>query len=117
MRVKVESKWQIALPNPNAESRDHFADHCFEVLDALGEMENLGLTGADLSLDFSDEIVCYEFYIDGETLDEVQSKATTAMRSAVHGAGGFTSTWENYPLQLRLTVVEDGEVAPTLVLA
>ena len=116
MKVKVESKWNIELADSNAESRDHFADHCFSVLDALVEMTGspILISEADLSLNFSDNCVSYEFTVNAGSLDEAKTLAGAAMRAAVHAAGGFTATWDNNPLQLRLTEVEDSQAAPTL---
>lgn len=116
MKVKVESKWNIELADSNASSRDYFADHCFCVLDALVEMTGapIAISEADLSLNFSDNCVSYEFIINANSLDEAKTLASTAMRSAVHTAGGFTATWDNSPLHLRLTEVEDSQATPTL---
>jgi hypothetical protein len=119
VKIAIESQWTIVLKNGTDAERENFANHCFSVLDALGEMEdtNCGVSDADLSLNFGECRVTYSFIVDADTLDDAAQNATNIMRSAVHEAGGFTPSWEGHVLQLKIAYVEDDNEAPILTFA
>lgn len=119
MRLAIESAWKIKLEDDSSESRDHFADHCFCVLESLIEMQDtaFGISDADVSLNFTEMMVTYSFEIEAANLDACISQATVAMRSSVHAAKGFTATWDEHALQLKFAVVDDNRAAPTLTFA
>ena len=73
---------------------DAQTDLVFEALLALEE-EDQTLCDADLDVILSERLVTVRISVMGETLDVVLQTGGSAIRTAIHAAGGGTPGWTN----------------------
>lgn len=74
---------------------EHFESHVYGVLDELHSLEeSLGTVfDPDLAASETQAIVTFSISATAETIDEARSVADSAIRSAIHAAGGATPDW------------------------
>ncbi len=77
---------------PDDVDRAVFEQHIEAVLGELDSLANI--TDADMSVDYSEPRVAFAMYITAKDDIDAISQVTTAMRTAIHAAGGGTPGWE-----------------------
>lgn len=77
---------------PDDVDRDRFEDHIEAVLIELDGLE--GITTPDLAVDYTEPRVTFAMSVDAADEPDVVRQVGTAMRTAIHAAGGGTRGWE-----------------------
>lgn len=74
---------------------DHFDAHIYAVLDELHALEESLETvcDSDLVASAAANAVSFSLSASAETIDEARTIADSAIRSAIHAAGGATPNW------------------------
>jgi hypothetical protein len=105
----AETSQADADPAALAALRDHFT----AVMDALADLEaaDQRLSNADMSVCLAQHTAMFSVEVEEQSLAAAVDVAQTVMRSAIHGAGGFTPGWEKH----RWTIDLAGEVDDLLV--
>ncbi len=92
--ITVSCEMQFAL----ASASDHgsIADHVDDVMRELIALEdvNNALSDSAVGLDVGSMTVTIGIAASSETFDEATSQATSAIRAAIHAAGGATPNWD-----------------------
>lgn len=69
--------------------------HTDSVMEELLALEDDQLCDADISVDFGRSAVEISIVAIGPDFDEAVERADSAIRSAIHAAGGSTRAWKN----------------------
>lgn len=86
---------------PEDVDRDLFEEHVEAVLIELDGLK--GITDADLSVDYTEPRVTFAMSVNAEDEADVVGQVGTAMRTAIHAAGGKTSGWEKMIAEMSQT--------------
>lgn len=83
---------------PSDVDRERFEEHIEVVLHQLDTLQ--GVIDADLSVDYDEPRVTFAMYVDADDEPEALAQVGTAMRTAIHAAGGGTRGWEKMISQM-----------------
>jgi hypothetical protein len=100
----------VQLPR---EQREIIQDHFADVADRLFELEETDdrLSNADLSVNLNEGRVEVGITVAADSLADASDIGRATIRSAIHGAGGFTPDWEELRWATLETVNQDDLLA------
>lgn len=103
----------VAEVQPSSEQRGTAQDHFAEVADRLFEIEEADdrLSNADVSVNLSEGRVEIGVTVSTGSLAAASDVGRATIRSAIHGAGGFTPDWEKLRWATLETVDQDDLLA------
>lgn len=98
MRCSIILRCETSLADGDAGSIALLQDHFAEVMDALSELEDCDsrLSDADMSVHLREHEAIFSVDVEAETIDEAVAIGKSALRSAIHDAGGHTPGWEQH---------------------
>lgn len=77
---------------PGDVDRANLEEHLEAVLIELDSLD--GITDADMAIDYDEPRVMFSMYVQAEDDSSAIAQVGTAMRTAIHAAGGGTPGWE-----------------------
>lgn len=93
--ITLKIEWAFSVTTGAQISDDQLVQHVGEVMDELLSLEDAGspIGDAALSLDTAERTVLVELAATGPTYPDAAASGLSAIRAAIHAAGGHTPEW------------------------